>query len=143
MDYVNPLSENSKIEAGLRTTNRIFNNTLKTMGLDYNSQQYVFDSSLSNTYHYSEAINAAYLTYSGSIGNFGYLGGLRAEQSYYSGEMTSDTKNNYKISYPISLFPSLFLSQKFKGDNELQLNFTRRIRRPWFRDLLPNLSYSG
>lgn len=105
IDYVNPLSETSKFEAGLRTTSRIFNNTLRTMGLNNATGDYVLDSSLSNNYHYSETINAGYITYSGQLGSFGYMGGLRGEQSYYSGDMTSTTKSNYKISYPISLFP--------------------------------------
>jgi hypothetical protein len=143
IDYVNPLSENSKVEAGLRTTSRIFNNSLRTMGLNNATGQFELDSALSNNYHYSESVNAAYLSYSGQTGNFGYMGGMRAEQSYYSGDMTSKITSNYKIDYPVSLFPSLFLSQKFKGDHELQLNYTRRIRRPWFRDLLPNLNYTA
>lgn len=143
IDYVNPLTETSKIEAGLRTTTRRFNNLLNTKGKDFSTGDFVLDSSLSNDYHYSETINAAYLSYSGTVGNFGYQGGLRAEQSFYDGEMRSLNKNSYKIDYPISLFPSLFLSQKFKGDHELQLNYSRRVRRPWFRDLLPNLEYTG
>lgn len=143
IDYVNPLSETSKLEAGLRTTSRIFNNKLNTMGKDFSSGNYVLDSSLSNDYHYRETINAAYVSYTGSAGSFGYMAGLRAEQSNYNGEMKSIGKNNYEIKYPISLFPSLFLSQKFKGDHEVQLNYSRRVRRPWFRDLLPDLQYSA
>ncbi|SFE52811.1 Outer membrane receptor proteins, mostly Fe transport [Chitinophaga sp. CF118] len=143
IDYVNPFSETSKLEAGLRTTSRIFNNKLNTMGKDFTSGNYVLDSSLSNDYHYKETINAAYVSYSGNAGNFGYQAGLRAEQSNYNGEMKSIGKNDYAIKYPISLFPSVFLSQKFKGDHEIQLNYSRRVRRPWFRDLLPNIEYSG
>lgn len=143
IDYVNPLTENSKIEAGLRTTTRRFNNLLNTMGKDFSTGDFVLDSSLSNDYHYTETINAAYLSYSGTVGNFGYQGGMRAEQSFYDGEMRSFNKSSYKIDYPISLFPSVYLTQKFKGDHELQLNYSRRVRRPWFRDLLPNLSYTA
>ncbi|SFM93912.1 Outer membrane receptor proteins, mostly Fe transport [Chitinophaga sp. YR627] len=143
IDYVNPLTENSKIEAGLRTTTRKFNNELTTMGRDFATGHDVLDSSLSNDYRYSETINAAYASYSGTIGNFGYQGGLRAEQSFYDGETRVLSKSSYKIDYPISFFPSLFLSQKFKGDHELQLNYSRRVRRPWFRDLLPNLEYTA
>jgi hypothetical protein len=143
MDYVNPMTEHTKLEAGLRTTTRRFNNLLNTMGKDFSTGNYVLDSSLSNDYHYQETINAAYASYSGNSGNFGYQAGLRAEQSFYNGEMRSINKSDYKIDYPISLFPSLFLSQKFKGDHELQVNYSRRVRRPWFRDLLPNLDYTA
>lgn len=143
IDYVNPFSETAKLEAGLRSTSRIFNNKLNTMGKDFTSGDYVLDESLSNNYHYSETINAAYASYTGSAGSFGYMAGLRAEQSNYNGQMKNNANTDYSIKYPVSLFPSLFLSQKFKGDHEIQLNYSRRVRRPWFRDLLPNIEYSG
>jgi len=143
IDYVNPFSETSKLEAGLRSTNRTFNNTLVTKGKDFGSGEYVIDSALSTDYHYTEFVNAAYASYSGTRGNFGYQAGLRAEQSFYQGDMKSAINSSYDITYPISLFPSVFLSQKFKGDHEVQVNYSRRIRRPWFRDLLPNIDYAG
>jgi outer membrane receptor protein involved in Fe transport len=143
VDYVDPLSANSKLEAGLRTTARTFNNDITTQGKDFATGEFVIDSALSNKYHYTEQINAAYINYNGTIKDFGYQAGLRAEQSFYKGNMQSAKNSAYDISYPVSLFPSVFLSQKFKGDHELQLNYSRRIRRPWFRDLLPNLEYSA
>lgn len=143
IDFVNPLTEKSKIEAGLRTNSRTFNNVLSTYGRDFDSGAFLYDSALSNDYHYTEQINAAYLSYTGAFGNFGFQTGLRAEQSFYSGELRNVKDANYKIDYPISLFPSIFLTQKFKGDHELQLNYSRRIRRPWFRDLLPNIEYNA
>lgn len=143
IDYVDPVTATSKLEAGLRTTARTFNNDIITQGKDFTTGQYVVDSALSNQYHYTEQINAGYVNYSGTIKNFGYQAGLRAEQSYYKGDMESVKASAYKINYPVSLFPSVFLSQKFTGDHELQINYSRRIRRPWFRDLLPNLEYSA
>ncbi|CAL1518302.1 TonB-dependent receptor domain-containing protein [Chitinophaga sp. MM2321] len=143
IDYVNPLTEKSKIEMGLRSNTRKFDNYTNTFGQDYASGEYKLDTALSNNYHYQEQINAGYVSYTGAKDNFGYQVGLRAEQSYYSGETKLGQKDSYKINYPISLFPSIFLSQKLKGDHELQLNYSRRIRRPWFRDLLPTIEYSG
>ncbi len=83
------------------------------------------------------------MSYTGGYGNFGFQTGLRAEQSFYTGELRNVKGASYEIDYPISLFPSLFLTQKFKGDHELQLNYSRRIQRPWFRDLLPNIEYNA
>ncbi|WP_073080268.1 outer membrane beta-barrel family protein [Chitinophaga jiangningensis] len=143
VDYVNPLSEKSKIEAGIRSNTRKFSNYTTVMGLDYPNTDYKVDSSLSSDYKYSEQINAAYATYTGGFDNFGYQVGLRAEQSFYKGESFFGEYKSYNVDYPISLFPSLFLSQKLKGDHELQLNYSRRIRRPWFRDLLPTIDYNG
>ncbi len=36
-----------------------------------------------------------------------------------------------------ALFPSLFLNKKLSDDDELQLNYTRRIRRPNFWQMNP------
>lgn len=143
IDYVRPFSDKSKIEMGLRTNTRKFDNFTNTFGQNYPSGTFTIDSALSNNYHYQEQINAGYVSYTGAQGNFGYQAGLRAEQSNYNGETRFGEKASYKINYPISFFPSVFLSQKFKGDHELQLNYSRRIRRPWFRDLLPTIDYSG
>ncbi|RBL90721.1 TonB-dependent receptor [Chitinophaga flava] len=143
LDYIRPLTEKSKIEMGLRTNTRRFDNFTNTFGQNYPSGNFTIDSALSNNYHYQEQINAGYVSYTGAHSNFGYQVGLRAEQSNYSGETRFGQKDSYKINYPISLFPSIFLSQKLKGDHEFQLNYSRRIRRPWFRDLLPTIDYSG
>lgn len=143
VDYVRPLGEKSKIEMGLRSNTRQFDNFTNTYGRNYPSGEFTLDTALSNSYHYQEQINAGYVSYTGAKNNFGYQVGLRAEQSNYDGETRLGQKSSYKINYPISLFPSVFLSQKFKGDHELQLNYSRRIRRPWFRDLLPTIDYSG
>lgn len=143
VDYVKPLTEKSKLEMGLRSNTRKFDNYTNTFGQNYPSGDFVLDSALSNSYHYQEQINAGYVSYTGAKDNFGYQVGLRAEQSNYDGETRLGQKSSYKISYPVSFFPSIFLSQKFNGDHELQLNYSRRIRRPWFRDLLPTIDYSG
>lgn len=143
VDYTDPITATSKLEAGLRATARRFNNEMNTMGLNYTTGQFQLDSALSNKYHYEEQVNAAYVNYSGTIKDFGYQAGLRAEQSFYSGTMQSGKETSYKINYPVSFFPSVYLSQKLKGDHELQVNYSRRIRRPWFRDLLPNLEYNA
>ncbi|HVI43226.1 MAG TPA: TonB-dependent receptor [Chitinophaga sp.] len=143
LDYVRPFSETSKIEAGLRTNTRRFDNYTNTYGRNYPDGSFSLDTALSNNYHYQEQINAGYVSYTGAKNSFGYQVGLRAEQSYYTGETRLGQKDSYKIDYPVSLFPSVFLSQKLKGDHEFQLNYSRRIRRPWFRDLLPTIDYSG
>jgi outer membrane receptor protein involved in Fe transport len=53
-----------------------------------------------------------------------------------------DTTLPFHVSYPVSLFPSVFLSQKIGENNELTLNYTRRIDRPGFLQLFPFTDYS-
>ena len=78
---------------------------------------------------------AAYATITSSVKNFGYEVGLRAESSNYTG-ILNDT-GHFNNSYPISLFPSVFLSYKLGNRQELQANFSRRVNRPNFFQLIP------
>ena len=49
---------------------------------------------------------------------------------------------DFKHTYPVSIFPSAFLSYKLNEKNEMQLNYTRRMNRPSFFQLLPYTDYS-
>ena len=74
--------------------------------------------------------------------------GLRAESSDYEGQVNTtspsgkDSLITYENSFPISFFPSIFLTQKLKNDQDMQLNFSRRINRPNFFQLFPFTDYS-
>ncbi|MDQ2862647.1 MAG: outer membrane beta-barrel family protein, partial [Bacteroidota bacterium] len=61
--------------------------------------------------------------------------------SKYNGDLTN-TGQSFKNSYPVSLFPSIFLSQKLEHSQELQINYSRRINRPNFFQLIPYSDYS-
>ncbi|MCR6720653.1 MAG: outer membrane beta-barrel family protein [Chitinophagaceae bacterium] len=62
-------------------------------------------------YEGKDNVFAAYTTYSSQIKNFGYQLGLRAESSTYHGKLLR-TGEVFDIKFPISLFPSVFLTQK-------------------------------
>ena len=132
-DYTNPLTKNTKLEAGLRAQmNKISNNnqTYNVIGEDLSKVP-----GTEIAYHNTNNVYAAYATITSSIKNFGYEVGLRAESSNYTGVL-NDTET-FTHNYPISLFPSVFLSYKLKNRQELQANFSRRINRPNFFQLIP------
>jgi outer membrane receptor protein involved in Fe transport len=81
-------------------------------------------------------VYAAYASFGNTIKNFGYKVGLRAESSNYEGELL-DTKQTFTNDYPISLFPSIFLSQKLNNKQEVQMSYTRRVNRPFFMQVIP------
>lgn len=130
-DYANPISKNSKFELGARASIRTLNSqtdyTLlnKISSVLYNNQDRVF---------------AAYSTFSNRIKDFGYQLGLRAESSDNEGVLNE--KQTYKKTFPISLFPSVFLSQKLTDFADLQLNYSRRVNRPNFWQLFPFTDYT-
>ncbi len=132
-DYTNPLTKNTKLEAGLRAQiNKLSNNT--DLLNQYNGEFYKLPEQSIN-YHNTNEVYAAYTTITSSIKNFGYEVGLRVESSRYKGEL-NDTQS-FRHDYPVSLFPSVFLSYKLKNRQELQANFSRRINRPNFFQLIP------
>lgn len=129
-DYTNPITKNIKLETGLRAQlNKIenINQTYYANG-DKVPQSGIDYSNTNNVY-------AAYATITSSIKKFGYQVGLRAESSEYDG-ILNDT-GYFHNSYPISLFPSVFLSYKLENRQELQANFSRRVNRPNFFQLIP------
>jgi outer membrane receptor protein involved in Fe transport len=139
-DFVNPLKENIKIETGIRSyhnKNRSFYNVFA----NDNGQQVKLP--LSNNYEYREMVNALYFTFSVEKEKYSYQLGLRAEHSKFTGLLV-DSAYKFGYEYPNkidriwdALFPSVFYTKKLGEDDEIQVNYTRRIRRPRFMQLNP------
>jgi len=140
-DYVHPFDAKTKLETGLRlNTQHLVSNTntfYDTTGKD----NFYLVPAASTNYINTNNVYAAYISFTSAIKDFGYQMGLRAESSNYTGELINE-KMNFSNSYPISLFPSLFLSQKLKNKQEIQISYTRRINRPNFFQLIPFTDYS-
>lgn len=134
-DFVNPINDKMKWEAGARVQMR----TSESEQLIYNNGTY--DPSVSNKFEYTDYVYAAYGTFSQKASKtFSYQLGLRAESSSYEGEQLG--KGTYSQDFPISLFPSIFMTKTIAEKQDLQLNYTRRINRPNFFQLMPNLDIS-
>lgn len=134
-DYVKPFKK-FKLETGLRAAMRARTNVNNNFLFNQQVSDYELVYSPASNYSNNDNVYAAYGTISNQIKNFGYKVGLRAESSNYKGKLTN-TGEKFGNTYPISLFPSLFLTQKLKKDQDLQLSYTRRIERPNFRQLIP------
>lgn len=140
-DYVNPLTATTKLEAGLRASIQHLENDNATYNVDNTGHDLLDTFSVSN-YKSTSQVYAAYINLTSAIGkNFGYEVGLRGESSKYTGELLN-VDQHFEHNYPISLFPTIFLSEKLKHDQELQLSATRKINRPSFFQLLPYTDYS-
>ncbi len=138
-DYVKPLSKLTKIEAGVRAAIR--NRTNINNNYLYDGTDYVIIPSATSNYTNNDNVYAAYATVSSSVKDFSYKLGLRAEHSDYTGTLTN-TGEKFNNSYPISLFPSIFLSQQLKNKQQVQLSYSRRINRPNFFQLIPYTDYT-
>ncbi len=140
-DFVKPLSKLTKLEAGVRAALRSRVNLNENYIYDASAADYVIIPSATSNYKNSDNVYAAYTTVSSSIKDFSYKVGLRAESSEYKGTLTT-TGEQFGNKYPVSLFPSVFLSQKLTNRQELQVSYSRRINRPNFFQLIPFTDYS-
>jgi len=140
-DYVNPFSENSKLELGARSYHNISNDKLDVFSLANGTATKL---PLSNNYGFKEMVNAIYANYSNVLGKkWKYQGGLRIEQSTFEGEL-KDSAQTFGYKFPNGgkdiwnvIFPSLYLTYSLKEGHDLQFNFSRRIRRPNFWQINP------
>ena len=139
-DFVNPISDNVKMEMGIRTAIRNYKSNLSNFVQD-GTGKYVLIPGFSNNYEFNDQVYAAYVTFSQKIKNFTYQLGLRAESSSYTGKLLS-TSQKFKNEYPFSLFPSLFLTYKLNDKSDFQVNYSRKINRPSFFQLIPNYDIS-
>lgn len=135
-DYVRPFGKAGKLESGARVQLRQLENHQGNYYWDAATGKFVLIPAATSNYRNTDNVYAAYASYGNQVKNFGYKVGLRAESSEYEGELM-DTKQIFRNDYPISLFPSLFLSQKLKKNQEVQMSYTRRINRPFFMQLIP------
>ena len=140
-DYTKPLNPKTKLETGLRAAVRSRKSLQDNYIYDPNAGDYVLIPQATSNYTNTDNVYAAYATLSSSIKSFSYKLGLRAESSNYSGELLS-TGDKFKNSYPISFFPSAYLTQKLSESQTLTLSYSRRVSRPNFFQLIPYTDYS-
>lgn len=138
-DYVSPINDRSKFETGARLQIRDVNSETNYFILNTDDSKFPLTAQ-DIAYTSTDKVYAAYATYSSRIKNFGYQLGLRAESSDYEGILNKNQKFN--VEFPLSFFPSVFLSQKVGEQDELQFNYSRRINRPGFWQLFPFVDIS-
>lgn len=140
-DFINPVTDKIKIETGAKATLRV--NNSDNMNFIFNSATNNWDQrmQLTDNYKFNDNVYAAYLQASTQFGNWGVQAGLRAESSYYKGALT-DRDSSFVISYPISLFPSVFLTRKLSETDQFQFSYTRRVNRPNFFQTMPFTDFS-
>ena len=143
VDYENKLSDAVKLEAGY---NGRFNRE-NTPQESYEAPNWdgtglVEDHVYYNHFTYDLDIHALYATVSYNLKKLSVMAGLRGEywkvntesydwdQEHGVEEKPAPFKKDY-----FQLFPSVFMSYQLTQTQQLQLNYTRRLRRPWGGEL--------
>ncbi|OWK97406.1 TonB-dependent receptor [Kaistella haifensis DSM 19056] len=143
-DYELPIGEASKLEAGARFDSNKNDYDYYVDQSQNNGPVSVLPNFTSNTF-YNENILAGYSQFKSKIENFGYQVGLRAESTNINVDFqrVSDAeKKNVEKNY-LKFFPSVFLSYDLGKNNQLLLNYSRRINRPRSFFLIPFMSYNN
>lgn len=140
LDYENPVSEAFMLQAGYQGNfnreNSPQESFIDTSSWDGSSM--TEDKEFFNRFKYDMDIHAGYLTATLKFGKLGVMGGLRGEywrvktESYdYDQEHDPSLRDApYRKDF-FQLFPSVFISYQLTETQQLQLNYTRRLRRPW------------
>ncbi len=127
-DYTHPFGQKIKLETGYKGTFRANDNNFSSDTLNYSNGQYETNLITANRFKLTENINAAYATFSNSIGNFGYKIGLRTEYTHSKGELVS-TGEVFTKNY-IDFFPTVNLNYTIGVMNQISASYSRRITRP-------------
>ncbi|WP_203257911.1 TonB-dependent receptor domain-containing protein [Hyunsoonleella ulvae] len=142
VDYVKPLNETSKLEAGLEA--RFFNSDV-----DYSSTGQTFDDqgniiqTPSTDFEYNRDIFSAYFTYGKTINEkWNYQIGARFEQVLEDADALQFFADNTIASIPFEndyfqVYPSIFASYKASDKNTYQFSASRRVDRPGLQQVNP------
>jgi outer membrane cobalamin receptor len=140
VDFVNPINDSTKFEFGVRSNGnlRIQENFFSTKT---GNQDFVRDPNISLNADIFDIVNGIYVNYASRLKNgISYQVGLRYEQSKLDGKSKLAGVPSFGYDYSAldkGLFPSIYLSKKLNKTSEIQLNFSRKIQRPNFMQLMP------
>jgi outer membrane receptor protein involved in Fe transport len=140
-DFVNPITDKIKIEMGVRANFRDFKSFNDNFFFSPAQATFVLNPGISTRYEFTDRIYAGYVTFAQQVKTFSYQLGLRVESSDYEGLLVTRNQK-FQNEYPFSFFPSVFLSQKIDDKQDLQLNYSRKINRPNFFQLIPFVDYA-
>lgn len=124
IDYVNPLTENSKLEVGAEVRLLDTDNNLETNSVH----------TINSTYQYTRDIYSFYTTYGQNFEKWSYQLGTRLEQ--YKVDAVYNTEKVFNDEY-FNIYPSGFVQYSPSETNAYQLSYSRRIDRPGFGQVNP------
>ncbi len=139
LDYVNPIGKEGKFEMGLRSSFRDMVNDYIVTERNA-SGVFVTLPGLDNYFIYKEYIHAAYGIIGNKVNKFSYQFGIRAEATDVT-TILQETNQKNPRNYA-NLFPSAHFTYKLGKENDIQLSYSRRVRRPVYNDLSPYVTFS-
>lgn len=138
VDYVHPLKNKAKLEAGVKSSYVVTDNNAMYENLI--NGDWVYDSHRSNRFQYNENINAVYVNASKQLSKkWSSQIGLRMENTRGTGKQVT-TGEEFDRNYT-QLFPTAYFSYKSSDKNQYAISYGRRIQRPSYQDMNPFYFY--
>jgi len=157
-DYVLPIGEDSRFEAGYRDNYERQNTDYDLFQEDIATRNLFLNDTISNIFDYTEHVTAIYSQYGTKWGKFSFLLGLRLENTRLKGDIDSrltEEELNDAFGFPIQtdfdnnylgLFPTVNLIYNLADEDDKEesvtFGYNRRINRPrgWFINPFPSRS---
>ena len=133
LDYTRPLWVKSKLESGLKETDRWLDQDFLVVKDALGDGNWV-RSNLSNTFQFNEQAHEGYGVLSQTVGKFDLQGGLRARWANRSFELVGAPSVPYDY---FKLLPSGAIMYKLSEQTQLKASYSRRIRSPGTQELNP------
>jgi outer membrane receptor protein involved in Fe transport len=138
VDYVNPLTEKSKLEIGYAGSFIQQDIDFYVEDFDTLQNKFIPNNLRSNRFLYNESVQAVYGTWQHTYDAFSFSLGLRAEAAHT--KVNLQTKDSIINNQYFQLYPTLHLAYQLRK-GELQLNYSRRVNRPDGDDMNPFPEY--
>jgi len=138
VDYTKPLGNGGKFETGLRSSSREMVNDFVVARRNADGA-FIPLAGLDNVFLYDENIHAAYSILARKGSKLSYQAGLRAE--WTDVKTTLEETNEVNPREYVNLFPSAHVTWNLPKQNGIQGSYSRRVRRPFYNDLSPFMTY--
>ena len=139
LDYTKPIGEKHGLEAGFQLRSSNSEDATELYNFDLEEQDFILQPEKSNDVNFQRNIYALYGIFKGESGNLGYQAGLRGEYTYRNITATESVEDYTIERY--DFFPTLHLSYKLPGENQLMASYSRRIDRPRGWSLEPFITW--
>ncbi len=138
VDYVNPLTDSSKLEVGLEA--RLFETNLgyTSTGQTFNSSGQLVDTP-DTDFDYKRDIYSVYATYGKSYEKWSYQIGARLENVEVKAD--TNTVSSFTNDY-MQVYPSAYITYNPSEKNQFQVSYSRRVDRPGLSQVNPIREWS-
>jgi outer membrane receptor for ferrienterochelin and colicin len=138
-DYALPVSKTRSLKLGFAFEQDDYKFGSVSNNVDPTTGAQVIDPSLTNDFKFRQRISAAYASYQAIIGDWIWLGGLRAELTRTDAQQLTDNISNAGSYFQV--YPSLHVDRSLSEESKLSIGASRRVTRPDPANLNPYVDH--